>query len=494
MPSPSDPVFEEASSTDLLIQHFLRRVGFGARQDEIDAIKRSVSTAGQAVDLVLDYESIPDDVDSKIGQPGYVGMTSSGAFSPSTNIADARQRWLFRMLHTSRPLQEKMTLFWHNHFATGYNKVNNDIGDGTRYMAAKASEDAAGVTGQIEMLRANALGNFSDILLNVARDVAMVSWLDGRTNTRTRPQENFAREIMELFTVGVGRYTEEDVYAGARVFTGWNLRRVGTGTAQHYEFFFNAGQHDLTAKSFTFPIYAGGSATIPARAAASGAQDGLDLITALANSPNTANYLSTKLYKFFISEIGDPSPVVISRCAQAYLANGTSIKALMRELLTSNEFWSNQWNRYAWPVEFVVRALKDFGWQGFSLNSALAPLSNMGQILFEPPDVAGWDLGQSWFSSGAMLSRINFASTLAANQRFNLAAAARGGGIAGTPDLLLAGVLGLSQVPPFSSGVATELLAYLRTNGTWTGSDAQLRVKVPGLIHLIAGSPEYQLQ
>ena len=344
------------------------------------------------------------------------------------------------------------------------------------------------------MLRANALGNFSDILLNVARDVAMVAWLDGRTNTRTRPQENFSREIMELFSVGVGRYTEEDVYAGARVFTGWNLQRVGaSGTpAQHYEFFYNANQHDLTAKVFTFPIYANGSGTIPARPAASGAQDGLDLITALATSPYTANYLSTKLYKFFVSEIGNPPPALLDRCAQAYLNSGTSSKAVVRELLLSNEFWNSQWSRYAWPGEFVVRVMKDFGWQGFSVNSALTPLSNMGQILFEPPDVAGWDLGPSWFSSGAMLSRINFASTLAANQRFNLAAAARG--IGGTPDLLLNTALGLSQVPPFTSGIAAELLVYLRANVVWTGSEAQLRTKVPGLVHLIAGSPEYQLQ
>ena len=472
----------------------MRRVGFGARPDEMDSIKRDGTSIEQAVDLVLNYESIPDDVDSKIDQAGYVGHTSSGAFSPSSNINDARQRWLFRMLHTNRPLQEKMTLFWHNHFATGYNKVNNDIGDATRYMAAKASEDPGGVRGQIEMLRANALGNFSDILLNVARDVAMVAWLDGRTNTRTRPQENFSREIMELFSVGVGRYTEEDVYAGARVFTGWNLQRVGaSGTpAQHYEFFYNANQHDLTAKVFTFPIYANGSGTIPARPAASGAQDGLDLITALATSPYTANYLSTKLYKFFVSEIGNPPPALLDRCAQAYLNSGTSIKAVVRELLLSNEFWNSQWSRYAWPVEFVVRVMKDFGWQGFSVNSALTPLSNMGQILFEPPDVAGWDLGPSWFSSGAMLSRINFASTLAANQRFNLAAAARG--IGGTPDLLLNTALGLSQVPPFTSGIAAELLVYLRANVVWTGSEAQLRTKVPGLVHLIAGSPEYQLQ
>ena len=111
--------------------------------------------------------------------------------------------------------------------------------------------------GQIEMLRANALGNFRDILVNIAKDTAMLVWLDGRTNTKAKPQENFAREIMELFTVGVGHYTEPDVYAGARVFTGWNLQRPGNAAdgSQHYEFIYNAGQHETTAKTFSFPIY-----------------------------------------------------------------------------------------------------------------------------------------------------------------------------------------------------------------------------------------------
>src|SRR5205823_215950 len=163
-------------------------------------------------------------------KPGYVNVTTRGQFLPQSTIVDSRQRWLFRMVHTDRPLQEKMTLFWHNHFATGYNKIAGAFGatEGARYLAAKASEDPARVTGQIEMLRANALGNFRDILVNIAKDTAMLVWLDGRTNTRARPQENFAREIMELFTVGVGNYTEEDVYAGARVFTGLNMQQAGS--------------------------------------------------------------------------------------------------------------------------------------------------------------------------------------------------------------------------------------------------------------------------
>jgi len=124
------------------------------------------------------------------------------------------------------------------------------------------------------------------------------------------------------------------------------------------------------------------------------------------------------------------------------------------------------------------------------VNDALTPLANMGQNLFDPPDVAGWDLGRSWFSTGSMLARMNFASALAANQRFNLAASAKGN--ADSPETLLAFVLDALKTPAYDSDITTALLGYLRSTGAWTGSTTQLQAKVPGLIHLVAGTPEYQ--
>ena len=482
------------AGSDPQIEHLLRRAGFGARPQELDAYGR-LSTS-QAIDLLLNYTSVPDDVDGKVQQPGYVGVTATGPFSPASNIAHARQRWLFRMVHSERPLQEKMTLFWHNHFATGYNKIAGALTatEATRYLASKASEDPAQVRGQIEMLRDNALGNFRDILLAVAKDTAMLVWLDGRTNTKAQPQENFAREIMELFTVGVGHYTESDVYAGARVFTGWNLQRPGADAAQHYEFVYNANQHETTSKTFSFPIYSNGSTTIPSRSAADGMQDGIDLINALAGNPNTARYLAGKLYAFFVSESGDPDPAFVTKIADTYLKSQYDMKAVMRDVLNSSQFWSAgaYFTRYSWPVEFVVRALKDIGWTGFSVNDALGPLSNMGQVLYEPPDVSGWDLGKSWFSTGAMLARMNFSAQLAGNQKFNLATAAKTPGK--TPEGLLAYMLDQLASLPFDSAVTGTFINYLKATGAWTGSDAQLQAKAPGLVHLIAGSPEYQFQ
>jgi uncharacterized protein (DUF1800 family) len=481
--------------SDRQVEHLLRRAGFGASSDEL-ALYGQMSIP-QIVDQLVHYDRVPDDVDGKIAKPGYALVTTRGGqFAPSSNITDARQRWLFRMVHSGRPLQEKMTLFWHNHFATGYNKIAGTFNatEATRYMAAKASEDPGRVRGQIEMLRDYALGNFRDLLLAVAQDVAMLVWLDGRTNTKAKPQENFAREIMELFTMGVEHYTEPDVYAGARVFTGWNLTRVGANgdPAQHFAFFYNASQHDTDAKTFSFPIYPDGGHTIPARSAANGMQDGVDFINALAGNRNTARYLAAKLYRFFVSETRSPEPYFIDRISEAYLQGGYDMKAVVQHILFSQEFWaaSSDFARYAWPVEFVVRAIKDVGWTGFSVNDALTPLANMGQILYEPPDVAGWDLGRSWFSTGAMLARMNFASTLAANQRFNLARTAKA--FAATPESMLAHFLDGLRTAPLDSSVVAELNGYLHATGAWTGSDAQLQAKAPGLVHLIAGLPEYQ--
>ena len=377
------------------IDHLLRRAAFGATETEVESYARQGFLGfGTALAHLVNYASAPDDVDDRIGSAGYVGVTAQGRFQPTANIADARQRWLFRMVHSQRPLQEKMALFWHNHFATAYSKIAGDVGaaEATRMLAAKPSEDAGGVTGQIELFRQYALGNFRDLLVAVAQDPAMLFWLDGRTNVRARPQENFARELMELFTMGVGTFPETDVYAGARVFTGWNLARPGSGAAQHYAFNFNAAQHDTAAKEFSFAIYPSGSRTIPA---GGGIQDGLDLITAVARHPATGPRLARKLYAYFINDVDPPDQALVDEVAAIYYASGFEIAPMVRRLLLSRQFSdpANYYRRYSWPVEFVVRALKEVGWNGFSVNSALSPLINMGQQLLEPPDVNGWELG-----------------------------------------------------------------------------------------------------
>ncbi|MGH9349056.1 MAG: DUF1800 domain-containing protein [Vicinamibacterales bacterium] len=474
------------------IEHLLRRAGFGASLDDLTRFQDLAVTV--VTDLLLNPGN--DDVDSHIGEAAYVSVTTRGTFSPNTNIEDARQRWLFRMVHSPNPLVEKMALFWHNHFATAYSKVAGFAGalQGTRMMAGKP-DDVGGPPGQIELIRRHALGNFRDLLVAVAKDPAMLVWLDGRTNTRQRPQENFAREIMELFTFGIGNYTEQDVYAAARIFTGWNLQTVGSlrTTDGYYEFLYRANQHDPGEKAFTFPIYRDGGRTIPARAGDAGLQDGLDFINALAMHPNTARRLAAKLWSFFISETQPPDPVFVETAAQIYRQNNTEMRPMIRYVLRSPWFIdpSNHFARYSWPVEYVIRSVKEMGWIGYSIDNLRTPLTNMGQTLFEPPDVAGWSTGEAWFSTGAMLSRMNFAASLALNQRFNLARAASPHGE--SPERLLGYFLDRMSPADFDDEPYAELLDYLRAGESWTGSQAQLNMKASGLARLIAGSAEYQL-
>ena len=482
------------ATLDESIRHLLRRAGFGASPQEL----RFYGELGRAgtVEALVDYEQFDDDVDAFIGAPGYVGVTTRGTFSPNTVINDARQRWLFRMVHSARPLQEKMTLFWHNHFATAYSKVAGAYGasDAARLMAAKASEDPVQLQGQVETIRSMCMGSFRDLVVAMAKDPAMLVWLDGRFNTRQKPQENFGRELMELFSMGVGFYAESDVYAAARVFTGWNLRRTTTSRDDQfpkYEFVYNAAAHDTAEKTFSFPVYGDGRRTIPSRSAAGGMQDGIDLITAVASYPATARRLVTRLWNFFASELNPPPEELVGELADAFLASSFDLRVVIRRLLRSADFRSesNYFTKYSWPAEFVARSVKEVGWAGFSVNDAVGQMVNMGQVLYEPPDVAGWEQGPGWISTGGMLARMNFAAQLSRTQAAALAAAVKP--YAKTPDAVLSFFLDRLAPSPYDNDAYNDLRSYLTASGAWTGSDAQLRTKVPGLVHLIVGSGEY---
>ena len=479
-------------AVDPAIAHVVRRAGFGYSPAEGDVLNQMSVPA--LIDSLVDYGQLPDNVDEDIGTPGFLGVTTRGAFRPNERISDARQRVLFRMVHSQRPLQEKMALFWHNHFATGFSKIAGQIGpDGaSRALGAKPSEDPNGVRGQYELFREYALGNFRDLLIQVSQDPAMVAWLDGDTNLKANPQENYARELMELFTMGVEFYTESDVTAGARVFTGWNLANNRVDDTRYSTFLYQAAQHDTESKTFSFPIYPDGGKTIPARSAASGMQDGLDLINAVAAHPETGRRLARKLYAFFVSEFTSAPDALVEQLAGVYYTSGYDMRSVVRTLLSSAEFQdpAHYFTRYAWPVEFVVRLIKAVGWTGYTAAGAVTPLANMGQILFEPPDVSGWRLGTDWFSTGTLLARMNFASSLAANQQFNLGAAATPQ--AATPGGLVAYLTDRLAPAPYESQVQGALLDYVNAGWAWTGSATQVRTKAAGLAHLIGGSSEYQ--
>jgi uncharacterized protein (DUF1800 family) len=221
-------------------------------------------------------------------------------------------------------------------------------------------------------------------------------------------------------------------------------------------------------------------------------QDGIDLITALATHPETARRLARKLWNFFVSELQTPDPAFVEAVAGEYLRGNTEMKPVIRFILQSHWFTHpDRWyERYSWPVEFVIRSIREVGWTGFSIDSVRTPLTNMGQTLFEPPDVNGWELGAGWFSTGSMLARMNFASSLALNQRVNVARASD----RSSPDALLDWFLQEKLTPVgFEFPQLRELQTYARAGiAQWTGSDAQVNAKAAGLVRLIVGAAEYQ--
>ena len=330
------------SHLDPVLHHLLRRAVFGASHAEALSWNQLSMTA--AVDRLVDYESVTDDVDQRIGSLGYLGTTSRGPFDPDNRITDARQRWLFRMVHTQRPLQEKMALFWHNHFATGFTKIAGQLGGpaASRAMASKAAGTGTPARGQLELFREHAMGSFRDMLLAVSQgDPAMIARLDGHKNVKESPQENYARELMELFTIGVSANTEPDVQAAARVFTGWTLRPQGRRRDERYAaFVFDPRHHDSGPKTFSFAIYPDGRRTIPSRDAAAGFQDGVDLITALARHPATGPRLVEKLYGFFVNEVDPPDPALLQQLAATYYATNFSMREVIRQLLLSSALFS----------------------------------------------------------------------------------------------------------------------------------------------------------
>ncbi len=184
-------------------------------------------------------------------------------------------------------------------------------------------------------------------------------------------------------------------------------------------------------------------------------------------------------------------PAFINQLATTYLQNSSSIKAVLQQIFTSRQFQDPAvyFTHYSWPAEYVVRSIKEAGWIGFSAGTTLTPLVNMGQQLLEPPNVAGWQLGQAWFSTGTMLARMNFASTLSSNQKFRLATAAAGSKQSAQA---LVNFMLARLTPADISTAAPDLLAYASSE-PWTGSDAQMQTKSSGLAHLILGSTGYQV-
>ena len=388
--------------------HLLERAGFGGTPDDIKFF--SSLTMREAVDYLINYDLIeellpkyksspnldhgidpfPPSRPAATNQAKAEGKAIGVLIKPDGNrrlqqVADRFLYWLRasrletqryaywwanRMLNTKKPLQEKMTLFWHGHFATSEEKVR----------------DYRKIIKQNQMFREKSLSNFKDLLFSTAKDPAMLAYLDAAANVKGAPNENFAREIMELFSMGVGNYTEHDIKEAARAFTGWNFN----GT----DFVFNKEKYDGGNKKFLDK---------------SGNFDGEQIIDIILEQEVTAEFLASKIYQYFVKE--EISNDLKYKLGKFLRSNSYDIKKFLYLIFLSKDFYSTNSvsTRIKPPVELVINTYKKMGlFEIPGIPDFNEVTYSMGQKLFFPPNVAGWTTGRSWITPGLLITRSNF--------------------------------------------------------------------------------------
>ncbi|MDR6554503.1 DUF1800 domain-containing protein [Paenibacillus qinlingensis] len=358
-----------AQWTNKEVVHLLGRAGFGTTKEEIatclslgreETVRRLVSgkkVLDQAPDLA------PFDQFHSDGKK---------ALDP-LQLVDQQIYWLHRMVNSPTPLIEKMTLFWHGHFATANYKV----------------KDASLMAKQNDLFRTYALGNFKELLTEIGKDPAMMIWLDVNQNKKGKPNENYAREVMELFTLGIGHYTETDVKESARALTGWSYNK------NEHKVNYNAKQHDNDAKTLL---------------GESGKLDADDVIDILFHQKALPMFLAVKLLHYFATDT--PSDSWVQSLA-ALITQKQTVGEVLQELFLSDEFYAEN-HRMALiktPADYVAGILKSCK-LSVAKGHAQA-MRKMGQELFVPPDVAGWRGGASWLTTNCLLARYQFAEGIA---------------------------------------------------------------------------------
>jgi uncharacterized protein (DUF1800 family) len=438
------------------VGHLYRRAAFGANRTEIEAALKAGPQ--RAIDSLLE------------GQPGehdFDRLTApvADSIASANNGNQAGAWWLYRMLYTPHPLREKLTLFWHNHFATSNAKVQN----------------AKFMIGQYRLLQRHALGNFGALLRDISTDAAMLVWLDAKDSKKGMPNENYARELMELFSLGIGHYSEKDVRQAARAFTGWEI--------QSEKAVYNAAQHDEGEKTVL---------------GQRGRWQGSDIVRICLEQPSAPSFIVGKLYSFLVSESVPPNAELLQPLAQQFRDSNYDVERLVSTILRSNLFFSPlvYRTRIKSPVDFVlgiVRAL-----EGRIGTSALAAaLEELGQKLFYPPSVKGWDGGTAWLNGHTLLFRQNLALALTSTEdlrfgrRTDPAALVRKLGL--QSDSEIAGFFSQlflqGDLPPQAQA---RLLRYAESAHRekvpvyWTEEDAADH-RARAMCHLVLTLPEFQL-
>jgi uncharacterized protein (DUF1800 family) len=357
--------------------HLFRRAAFGASREELHEALHQGPEA--TLDRLLQGSPQAEELAQTLTDVGRI------AAERDDNGDELRGWWLYCILRGGHPLREKVTLFWHNHFATSLAKV----------------QDPALMFRQNCLLRQHALGRFGPFLQAISRDPAMLVWLDSNSNVKAHPNENYARELMELFSLGVGHYTEKDIREAARAFTGWRTDGI--------VFRFDGSLHD------------GGTKTVLGR---TGAWDGGDVVRIVLEQPAAARFLVRKLYSFLISEQAEPPDTLLEPLCAAFRKSEYDIKALVRTMLASRHFYSAHAfrQRVKSPMEYVLGAVQavyrrydetEADYQPLPQQVLVGRISAIGQSLFAPPNVKGWPGGPAWLNTSTLLERDNFAWAVA---------------------------------------------------------------------------------
>lgn len=464
-----------------LMAHLLRRAGFGAARSELEEyMALGYDGAVEALLNPSDPGNMPDDLIRRyhVEQSELRDLAGSAAY------------WMYRMISTSCPLEEKTALFWHGLFATGYAKLNQ----------------ARSLLNQVDMFRRSGMGSFENLLVELSKDPAMIVWLDNNENHDEAINENYGRELLELFSMGIGNYTEDDIKECSRAFTGWTL-----GNAEYmairaakdsiwpygriaWHFDYREEDHDDGEKTFL---------------GETGRFNGEDIIAIIAKQESTARFVATRLFQFFAAdEITEYGEKAIKEMMDTYFSSGYQVRDMLRALFKSEYFKSEEarFARVKGPVEMVVGAIRMAGnYQNPALG--IEKVSNtmlyMGQGLLQPPTVEGWHEGSEWIDSGALVERVNFAAKELSNVQspgvrsiIDRLEADSDAGIL-EPAALADGCLDLLGPIEVSEATREVLVNYatrqgdLDLNGHQPGDDAEQRVG--NMLRLVAATREYQL-
>ena len=462
-----------------LVAHLMRRAGFGATPAELDTLAQEQTYEDIVEDLVNPerFEELDE---------AYIDRYYSGE-----PVALHVGKWLYRMVNTRRPLEEKMALFLHHIFPVAWGK----------------SEHGPSLYTEIAMFRRVGLRDMKMILLELSRDPAMIFWLDNNENHKDEINENYGRELLELFSMGVGNYTEDDIKAASRAFTGWTFRQpLSLYPNGHYpaEFEFLEDDHDYDSKTFL---------------GETGDFDGEDIIDIIVKQPATARFVSRHLYNFFVEdELQVPSwktePAknedAIAQLSKVFLETGGDMRAVLKEMFNSDWFKAaTSFKKVKSPTELIAGVLKQTGEfsypvpgiQNFaitSLNGSLVegPLAIMGQRLMNPPTVEGWHTGHEWIDSGTLSERVGFVE----RQFEDLSKPGvkdmvdRVGSLDDDPSQLVDRCLDLLGSINVSEQTYDSLVAYAKELSSIENDDVEGSVGVHNLLQMTASTVDYQFE